>query len=333
MVEFGLKLEDNKVAEWRDKYVRYDRLKLVLDRVKKNSERYKALKAKNPSLASSIEEAYYRKKEEDDDALKSQAAASPTSKEDAASASGESSTSSGMGSTTATPSILRPASFFMDSERLALPSIREATATDAASVDETTSLMSGASSPQSSSRPETSQPHLRRVDSGNTFIQYLERAATGMNDFFEKQYVKQIRDALRAMDATADEFEALLKEDVTMVNDFYDEKLRDTQGRLQLLKESVAVSFFNLPPPPPPPEDSSMSANAPPGSDHSLYLETPLIDNQHRKRADGSSSNPFVNAVKKSLFTLQLHHQQQQKHHRKQKSSTDSEARSLASCR
>ena len=36
MVEFGLKLEDNKVADWADKYIDYDKLKEIL-RLAKNA--------------------------------------------------------------------------------------------------------------------------------------------------------------------------------------------------------------------------------------------------------------------------------------------------------
>ena len=34
MVEFGLKLSDNKVSKWGDKYLDYERLKLLLKKAK-----------------------------------------------------------------------------------------------------------------------------------------------------------------------------------------------------------------------------------------------------------------------------------------------------------
>lgn len=42
MVEFGLKLEDNKVAEWSDRYIDYERLKSLLKKAKVSAERLAA---------------------------------------------------------------------------------------------------------------------------------------------------------------------------------------------------------------------------------------------------------------------------------------------------
>ena len=36
MVEFGLKLEDNKVSEWSDHYLDYEGLKKILKKAKKD---------------------------------------------------------------------------------------------------------------------------------------------------------------------------------------------------------------------------------------------------------------------------------------------------------
>jgi len=58
MVEFGLKLEDNKVAEWADKYIDYERLKVYLKKAKKAAEAYDALAKRRPELAAEVKAAY-----------------------------------------------------------------------------------------------------------------------------------------------------------------------------------------------------------------------------------------------------------------------------------
>lgn len=48
MVEFGLKLEDNKVEQWSDKYIDYEKLKSVLKKAKVASSNVEELKKKLP---------------------------------------------------------------------------------------------------------------------------------------------------------------------------------------------------------------------------------------------------------------------------------------------
>lgn len=58
MVEFGLKLEDNKVAEWADRYIAYARLKLYIKKAKKAAEAYEALEKRRPEVAAEVKAAY-----------------------------------------------------------------------------------------------------------------------------------------------------------------------------------------------------------------------------------------------------------------------------------
>ena len=50
--------EDNKVAEWADKYIDYERLKVYLKRAKKAAEAYDALEKRRPELAAEVKAAY-----------------------------------------------------------------------------------------------------------------------------------------------------------------------------------------------------------------------------------------------------------------------------------
>eukprot|EP00985_Skeletonema_marinoi_P027688 scaffold23114_cov80-Skeletonema_marinoi.AAC.1 len=49
MVEFGLKLEDNKVDEWSTKYIDYEKLKAILKRAKSGFEYRDELIARMPA--------------------------------------------------------------------------------------------------------------------------------------------------------------------------------------------------------------------------------------------------------------------------------------------
>ena len=58
MVEFGLKLDDNKVEEWSDKYIDYEALKKLIKKAKKASAIRAALEKKDPAAAIELKEKY-----------------------------------------------------------------------------------------------------------------------------------------------------------------------------------------------------------------------------------------------------------------------------------
>eukprot|EP00591_Stephanopyxis_turris_P008094 CAMPEP_0195526826 /NCGR_PEP_ID=MMETSP0794_2-20130614/28141_1 /TAXON_ID=515487 /ORGANISM="Stephanopyxis turris, Strain CCMP 815" /LENGTH=70 /DNA_ID=CAMNT_0040657611 /DNA_START=163 /DNA_END=371 /DNA_ORIENTATION=+ len=51
MVEFGLKLLDNKVAEWSNEYMDYEKLKTLLKKAKEAEKICNTLEKTNPELA------------------------------------------------------------------------------------------------------------------------------------------------------------------------------------------------------------------------------------------------------------------------------------------
>lgn len=60
MVEFGLKLEDNKVAEWSEKYIDYDGLKQILTKASAAAKKQEDLVKRRPELAEEIIANYRR---------------------------------------------------------------------------------------------------------------------------------------------------------------------------------------------------------------------------------------------------------------------------------
>lgn len=217
MVEFGLKLEDNKVAEWSDHYIRYEKLKNLLKKCKPAVERYNQLYAEQPEIAAKIEAAFRQ--------------GWPTpqpSKENLAAASGSSSPPG-----------------------------------------ETSSLVG--ESPGSDYGSD-----LPPSETSSAISRAIGKAASGVTDYFSKKsYERLLRDALTEKDARSRDFEVALLEDVDLVNGFYQETLKEMEGRLKLLKESVAQSFAashgSIPEPPSMDDD---------GETASEYLMTPLVQNR-----------------------------------------------------
>mmetsp|Transcript_7021 Transcript_7021/g.7743 ORF Transcript_7021/g.7743 Transcript_7021/m.7743 type:complete len:901 (-) Transcript_7021:67-2769(-) len=59
MVEFGLKLEDNKVSEWSEHYLDYEALKKVLKKAKKIQKNYTEICQQNPIEADAVTKVYH----------------------------------------------------------------------------------------------------------------------------------------------------------------------------------------------------------------------------------------------------------------------------------
>ena len=58
MVEFGLKLEDNKVSEWGEHYLDYEGLKKILKKAKRAEKKYEETCDESPSEAKAVTKAY-----------------------------------------------------------------------------------------------------------------------------------------------------------------------------------------------------------------------------------------------------------------------------------
>lgn len=61
MVEFGLKLDDNKVADWADEYIDYEKLKAILDKLKSAMKKKEDLHQRKPDLADEVSQDFVPK--------------------------------------------------------------------------------------------------------------------------------------------------------------------------------------------------------------------------------------------------------------------------------
>jgi hypothetical protein len=77
MVEFGLKLEDNKVADWADEYIDYEKLKATLAKIKSAMKKKEELMQRKPDLAREIQFAYEQQQQEQQQLAEAAAASSP----------------------------------------------------------------------------------------------------------------------------------------------------------------------------------------------------------------------------------------------------------------
>lgn len=58
MVEFGLKLEDNKVSEWSEHYIHYEKLKAILKNCETALQRFQELEDRRPDFVQRVREEY-----------------------------------------------------------------------------------------------------------------------------------------------------------------------------------------------------------------------------------------------------------------------------------
>lgn len=218
MVEFGLKLEDNKVAAWSDHYLRYELLKECLSKAKKAQSKLDLLKEKRADLYETV--------------LESMAKGMPT-----------------------------PIS---SKENLMGPTSNQGSSRELHTVEE--------------QEAEQQEPLLQtptRTDSGYGAVQdtpsLLKRSMTTLSDYLGISFERQVRDAIKELEKCAQEFDLLVMEDIEKVNSFYNRKLADLQGRLDVLKESVSQTYSKRLVDP---ETVQYKEDE--------YLETPLVRNRKR---------------------------------------------------
>ena len=217
MVEFGLKLEDNKVAAWGDHYLRYELLKECLEKAKKAQTKLDQLKEKRPDLYQSIMDSLAK------------------------------------GLPTPIPS----------KENLILPD-EKSPPRDLDTIVE-----------HDSDQVEPLLPQTPMRSDGYGALQdtpsLLKRSMSTLSDYLGISFERQVRDAAKDLDKCALEFDLLLMEDIAQVNSFYNRKLADLQGRLDVLKDGVSQTY-------------SKRLVDPETVQHAdgEYLETPLVRNRKR---------------------------------------------------
>lgn len=206
MVEFGQKLADNRNAEWADFYIRYEKLKQILNRLKAVNEKYLELAEKDPELAKAIEIGTIR--------------TTPAS----------SNNSLGSLSKTASGTNLASASLAAGAESdMQTELIKAAEATPAYGSMDNDGFGTGNQYGSASS---------------HGLSEIINRAASGVSDYFDsrKSLERKLRETRKEMEKINFEFETNIMADVDRVNNFYHEKLKELTGRLDFLHETVELS-------------------------------------------------------------------------------------------
>lgn len=209
MVEFGLKLDDNKVSEWSEFYLDYDKLKAVLKKAKASKKKYDDQAKKRPEDASKILTAHQLGNKE-------HVTITP---------SGSTANLASLGHKALSREDTMESTFGGDDD--ALPTISEST-----------SLLS--TSPSHSGLQQYASPSQPKELDKNTIFSH--RALTDIQDYFGSRYERTMRGYLKEIDERADEFAELLSEEQKKVVQFYHDKLSELEKRFSLLIESVASS-------------------------------------------------------------------------------------------
>lgn len=283
MVEFGLKLQDNKVSDWSDKYLDYEKLKAILTKCSVSVRKLNELSLKKPGMAQRITEAYR--------------AGLPTPHTSSLDLTGLDSTTT---TTTAAANTIHSSARGVggaDGDGANLKKIQEETEHDVATppFSESSELISSTSFYGSTMDTTRMEEGSSEIDSkGNNILsRVFVRATTGVTEYFQKSFERTVRDTLKDIDNYADEFDVCFRENIHHVNSFYNQKLEELEGRVVSLKESVTqIRQPSIGPHQPPEVDDE---------DVTDNNETPLP--RHRKSASGSH-NPI--AFAKAYFVSQL---------------------------
>jgi hypothetical protein len=234
MVEFGLKLQDNKVSEWSQYYIDYEKLKGILDRCAAVLKRYDEHLAKRPEHVQMITDAYR------------QGFSTPHASQVDLLATDDTNSMRGLSPNTQ----LNKEENEETVVGMSLHSIHEGkdeSGSSAASeaevmINERTELMDSSLTSVLKYGSERENKSLRNVEStGNILRKALDRATSGVSDFLQRSFERTVRDTLQEIDRIDKEFEDCLLENIERVNTFYHEKQKELYERVNFLKESAAL--------------------------------------------------------------------------------------------
>jgi len=191
MVEFGLKLQDNQVAEWSEHYIAYEELKKLLKKVKQAIARYEEQAKKKPELAEEIKSNYDQGISTFITRTPPMSSASLTDLKEAAVAA----------------AVTRSAS---------RENLSEAAATESTSLLQ---KMMGQGTPTSERQPTTeayeSTNKLPTASPESAIHGVLKTAVSSVSGYFEKRYESSLRENLRDIDAFQDDFDQKMMSEVS----------------------------------------------------------------------------------------------------------------------
>ena len=214
MVEFGAKLADNRTSEWLEYYIRYEKLKQILETLKGAYKRYLELAEKDPERAKLIENESRR----------------------------------------SLPSSVQSLENLRQLEMLATKDESQPTLKPSRSANMLAQMSGsggkyGSFGDAGDLMKDNSDHGSVASASSHGLTSVIARAASGVTDYFDakKKYERQLREMLRELDKINFEFETSILADIDRVNTFYNEKLKELLDRLRFLNEAVEQSRISTP--------------------------------------------------------------------------------------
>ena len=256
------------MAEWGDYYVRYEKLKQILKKCKEHFKRFSDLANRDPALAKSIKELFKagrltpvssiesireeKRRISRENVVAGTLASSPLSEE------GEGNNNQ-LDTTNETTSLLGGGGGVSPNGKTTIlgyggqihhafeqqsplrPGVSLAT-------QQQQQQQHGDSGSRNMPLDNSSHHKIKDVSKsehsessvGSNFTQALRRAASGVTEYFSSPLERQMKDSLLQYQKHSKEFEQVLVKDIEMVNEFYSEKLKEVQDRLDFLKETAA---------------------------------------------------------------------------------------------
>lgn len=247
MVEFGLKLEDNKVEEWAAKYIDYEKLKSLIKKAKKAAEARDALVQRRPEVAAEVKSAFdsglhpelikhgsfsdphlNRLGDSDDESLKFAVKDKITDDASCGSATTASKTRS-VGESEISVGVELPRN-----DREEKTSLLDRNLSNRYGAQSSCRGLKTAQK-QGSFRSIESAELLARSDSNISLSGAMER----IKGYFRGNYVSKLAEAMQEVDVRLVMFSKCIHEEIEKVNGFYDERVDEYQQRLEVLVESV----------------------------------------------------------------------------------------------
>ncbi len=250
MVEFGLKLEDNKVQEWSDKYINYEQLKKLIKSAKKAADARKDLDKRHPTLAAEV-----RAKQAAEQVKSTHSLPTVIDKNDLdVTTSAAASVSDGNKTPTdplafsahsapgsPNPDIDEDSAIVTEGElELLLPIKDKDGVMTGGSASCGNSVSSRAAKYGSNGSTKSSKSRLKRNFSENSFGSFFSSKVKGL---LKPSYEQNIIDAIQAEKLAQEKFIIEIYRSVSSVNSFYSGIADDIENRLNLLREEVGPSY------------------------------------------------------------------------------------------
>jgi SPX domain len=266
MVDFGLKLEDNKVSDWNEYYIQYEKLKLILKQCENAIKTYNELVQCRPETAAIIIEKYERGDEITTTGTTTEGVVATTP------------TTTSLLATTQLENLIeiddnnsecRTVSScgslqYLSNDNIAIDEKNDIAAAAKVRKNQSKDANTTATAPMTSLRlTEATMPDYGtsgtikdsvnsdlystgslRLDNNNENIisRALKKATSNVSDYYSSRYEKKLYNSLKLITKYETEFDNLLHYNISLVNTFYTQKVHEIHDQLFYLRESVQPS-------------------------------------------------------------------------------------------